>query len=115
MRIIVASGKMLLSDAQNIKKLVAVSGLELIGDKKIQQKDLDSDDVTLVMGPSGYKYGNYWCRAAFGSDRYPPCHSADPDFLAPLMSLFVRVNSDKSCNKYRTSRHKIKDICHSVK
>jgi di/tricarboxylate transporter len=38
------------ADAENIKKLVAASGLELVGNKKIHQEDLDSDDVTLLEG-----------------------------------------------------------------
>lgn len=38
------------ADAENIKKLVEALGLELVGDKKIQQADLDADDVTLVEG-----------------------------------------------------------------
>lgn len=33
------------ADAENIKKLVASLGLELVGDKTIQQNDLDSDDI----------------------------------------------------------------------
>jgi di/tricarboxylate transporter len=38
------------ADAENIKKLIETSGLELVGDKKIQQTDLDTDDVTLFEG-----------------------------------------------------------------
>lgn len=38
------------ADAENIKKLVESSGLEMVGHKDIQQKDLDSDDVTLLEG-----------------------------------------------------------------
>jgi di/tricarboxylate transporter len=38
------------ADAENIKKLVEASGLELVGDKKIQQTDLDTDEVTLFEG-----------------------------------------------------------------
>lgn len=36
------------ADAENIKKLVAASRLELVGDKKIHQEDLDAVDVTLL-------------------------------------------------------------------
>lgn len=38
------------ADAENIQKLVAASGLELVGDKEIQKTELDSVDVTLVEG-----------------------------------------------------------------
>ncbi|MCL4272531.1 MAG: anion permease [Anaerolineales bacterium] len=38
------------ADAENLQKLVAASGLELVGDKKIQKDELDSDDVTLLEG-----------------------------------------------------------------
>jgi di/tricarboxylate transporter len=38
------------ADAENIKKLVETPGLELVGDKKIQQTDLDTDEVTLFEG-----------------------------------------------------------------
>ncbi|MDP1714384.1 MAG: SLC13 family permease [Anaerolineales bacterium] len=36
------------ADTENIKKLVEISGLELVGDEKIHQEDLESDNVTLV-------------------------------------------------------------------
>jgi di/tricarboxylate transporter len=36
------------ADVENIKKLVESLGLELVGDKSIQQHDLDSDDVTTM-------------------------------------------------------------------
>ncbi|MBL8099226.1 MAG: anion permease [Anaerolineales bacterium] len=36
------------ADAENIKKLVASTGLEMVGDKKIHQKDLGSDEITLL-------------------------------------------------------------------
>lgn len=36
------------AEAENIKKLVQTTGLDLVPDKKIQQADLDSDDVTLI-------------------------------------------------------------------
>ncbi|HSG44776.1 MAG TPA: SLC13 family permease [Anaerolineales bacterium] len=38
------------ADAENIKKLVESLGLELVGDKAIRQKGLDSEDVTLMEG-----------------------------------------------------------------
>jgi di/tricarboxylate transporter len=36
------------AEAENIKKLVQTTGLDLVPDKKIQQADLDSDEVTLL-------------------------------------------------------------------
>lgn len=36
------------AEAENIKKLVETTGLDLVADKKIQQADLDSDDVALL-------------------------------------------------------------------
>ncbi|MFN3490834.1 MAG: SLC13 family permease [Anaerolineales bacterium] len=36
------------ADAENIKKLVTSTGLEMVGDKKIHQKDLGSDEITLL-------------------------------------------------------------------
>ncbi|MBE7432621.1 MAG: anion permease [Anaerolineales bacterium] len=38
------------ADAENIKKLIETSGLELVGDKEIPPSELDSDDVTLFEG-----------------------------------------------------------------
>jgi di/tricarboxylate transporter len=36
------------AEAENIKKLVQTTGLDLVPDKEIQQADLDSDEVTLL-------------------------------------------------------------------
>jgi di/tricarboxylate transporter len=48
------------ADTENIKKLANTSGLELVGDVKLNRQDLESDDVTLleaVIMPNSVLYG----------------------------------------------------------
>lgn len=55
---------MISADADKIKKLVQLSGVELVGSEKIDRKDLESNDVTLaevVVAPNSAMIGGTAC------------------------------------------------------
>ena len=45
---------------------------------------------TLIMGPAGYRFGDYWHGVTTGNFDYSPFGSYDPLCLAPLIKLLAQ-------------------------